>query len=253
MSIASKLQDILAAKADIKDAINAKGGSVTDATPLDEYAQAIEDLPSGGGDMISLIDGSIIEVNVEVGNIRAYAFSGCTSLIRVVITGTVTIIPSYMCSGCTSLQEVQLPQGVSAIRDSAFYQCAQLTEITIPPAVTSIGSNVFYGMGALQELVIPDSVTTIGNECARNCHSIQKVVLGTGLTRIGNNFLSPCNSTSYIIISNRTTPPTIGSNFVATNFAGRIYVPDASVNDYKTATNWSTYAAYIYPLSDYTP
>lgn len=252
MSIATKLQKILDSKSAIKTAIADKGGTITDATPLDEYAQAVQSIPSGG-DMISLIDGSITEVNVEVGNIRSYTFFGCTSLTRVVITGTATAIPTAMCSGCTSLQEVQLPQSATAIRDNAFYQCAQLTEITIPPAVTSIGSTVFNGMGALQELIIPDSVTTIGNECARNCHSIQKVVLGTGLTRIGNNFLSPCNSTSYIIISNRTTPPTIGSNFVATNFAGKIYVPDASVNDYKTASNWSAYASYIYPLSEYQP
>lgn len=32
----------------------------------------------------------------------------------------------------------------------------------------------------------------------------------------------------------------------------KYYVPDDLVNDYKTATNWSTYASFIYPLSEYT-
>ena len=30
------------------------------------------------------------------------------------------------------------------------------------------------------------------------------------------------------------------------------YVPDESVEAYKTATNWSNWAGYIYPISEYT-
>jgi len=30
----------------------------------------------------------------------------------------------------------------------------------------------------------------------------------------------------------------------------KIYVPDAQVATYKTATNWVAYADYIYPLSE---
>lgn len=32
---------------------------------------------------------------------------------------------------------------------------------------------------------------------------------------------------------------------------GYIYVPDALVDSYKAATNWSTYASQIRPLSEY--
>lgn len=35
------------------------------------------------------------------------------------------------------------------------------------------------------------------------------------------------------------------------NGTGYIYVPDALVNDYKKATNWSVYANQIKPLSEY--
>jgi hypothetical protein len=33
--------------------------------------------------------------------------------------------------------------------------------------------------------------------------------------------------------------------------AAIIYVPDSSVDAYKAAENWSTYASRIYPLSEY--
>jgi hypothetical protein len=44
---------------------------------------------------------------------------------------------------------------------------------------------------------------------------------------------------------NAITPPTLGSNaFDSTNNCP-IYVPAESVNTYKSATNWSTYADRI--------
>lgn len=57
--------------------------------------------------------------------------------------------------------------------------------------------------------------------------------------------------TAYIFHS--VTPPAMANvNALGTiNSEAKIYVPDESVNAYKTATNWSTYASYIYPLSEY--
>lgn len=47
--IDKEIQKIAISKNAIKNAINNKGGSVTDSTPLADYAQAIENIPSGGG------------------------------------------------------------------------------------------------------------------------------------------------------------------------------------------------------------
>ena len=55
-----------------------------------------------------------------------------------------------------------------------------------------------------------------------------------------------------LILPNTSTPPSLASNtFNSLSPVSRIYVPDASVDAYKTATNWITYASYIYPISDY--
>lgn len=50
MSIASELERIKSAKAAIKDAVNAKGGTLTDEL-IDKYAEAITELSSGGSSM----------------------------------------------------------------------------------------------------------------------------------------------------------------------------------------------------------
>ena len=62
------------------------------------------------------------------------------------------------------------------------------------------------------------------------------------------------------VICRATTVPTMGSTYgtygifggskIASG-TGYIYVPDDLVEDYKAATNWSTYAAQIKPLSEY--
>ncbi|MBQ5752929.1 MAG: hypothetical protein IIV91_01810, partial [Alistipes sp.] len=45
-----------------------------------------------------------------------------------------------------------------------------------------------------------------------------------------------------------TTPPSLGSSVFDGNASGkRIYVPTASVDAYKAATRWSSYASAIYP------
>ena len=39
-------------------------------------------------------------------------------------------------------------------------------------------------------------------------------------------------------------------NTAIENGTGYIYVPDSLVDSYKTATNWSTYASQIKPISE---
>ena len=48
-----------------------------------------------------------------------------------------------------------------------------------------------------------------------------------------------------------TTPPTLNSNaYNGTHSDLKIYVPDASVEAYKTATNWSQYSSRIKGISE---
>ena len=84
-------------------------------------------------------------------------------------------------------------------------------------------------------------------------------------TSNSNNFAYNCYSLTKLIIRNMDEIPPIYSNtfngcyhFTGTTNAtynpqglkdGRIYVPDDKVDALKTASNWSTYADIIVPLS----
>lgn len=52
------------------------------------------------------------------------------------------------------------------------------------------------------------------------------------------------------VICYRTTPPTVGSPILGANVPStvKIYVPDESVESYKTS--WSSYSSRIFPMSE---
>lgn len=229
MSIASKLQKILDSKAAIKAAIADKGGTITDATPLDEYAQAIDNLPSGSGDIGALIDNTIsghFDIPSGTSKVAANKFS--------------------ICSRLTS---IGIPDSVTSIEASAFYNCTALGGDFIANYVTTVGNSGIRNT-KITSLHLP-RIVTIGSESLNGNSLLVDVFIGENITSIGWQCFGSSRNAIFRILA--TTPPTLSTGFVPANYLGKIYVPDASVNDYKTATNWSTWASYIYPLSDYTP
>ena len=135
--------------------------------------------------------------------------------------------------------------GVTTIGDRAFYQCSSLTEITIPDSVTSIGFQAFQYCESLTSITIPDSVTEIGERAFYQCSSLASVDLGNGVTSIGESAFQYCTSLNSVYC-NSITPPAGGSFMFSNNASGHtIYVPMASVEVYKSAQFWSTYADAI--------
>jgi hypothetical protein len=154
-------------------------------------------------------------------------FRSCFSLRKVVITG------------CTSLAD-----------NTPFVNNAALQEIVVPNAVTAIGGLTFLGCRSLVKVKMTTSLITITASMMQLCTSLKEIEFGSAVTSIqAQAFDGNVACLEYTFLS--TTPPTLAatSAFSGINAACKIYVPDASVAAYKAATNWVTYANYIYPLS----
>lgn len=164
---------------------------------------------------------------------------------------------------------IEFDGDVVIIMPCAFYQC-NFTSIKLPETVTDIQGayrghsylcGAFANCRSLTSITIPDSVTTIGENCFNNCDSLTSVVIGDGITLIDssafalNNYLHPqvgCPNLASVTIK-ATTPPTLGRDgamFNGTSEDMKIYVPAASVETYKAASDWSYYASKIQAISN---
>ena len=188
----------------------------------------------------------------------------------------------YRCSSMT-LTSLELPQCTS-IGNYAFYGCSSMALTSLElPLCTSIGNSAFNGCPLLGEIAF-QNVTTVGTQAFRGstiakiklpsvetmaassnydgifsyCTNLVLVDLGENCSSIGNESFGRCVGTSgnnITIICRASIPPSLGGTIINKGLVyatiGEIYVPDESVEAYKTATNWSAYANKILPLSQY--
>ena len=193
-----------------------------------------------------------ITIPSGVTSISSNAFQYCYSLTSITIPSGVTSISSNAFQYCYSLTSITIPSGVTSISSNAFYDCYSLTSITIPSSVTSISSNAFRNCYSLTNITIPSSVTSIGGFAFYHCYSLTNITIPSSVTSIGGYAFYGCYSITKYDFSQHTRVPTLLNTSAFNNINGicKIIVPDSLYDSWITATNWSTYADYIYKVSE---
>lgn len=153
---------------------------------------------------------------------------------------------------CSNLKLINIPL-VSIIPSYSFRNCSISGAFTLN--VTEIHNGAFYG-NDIEELNLPNIVTINGTSynsgAFANNTLLKKVDIGESCTKISRADFALCSALETFICR-AVTPPTLHAEaFSLTNSTFLIYVPDASVEAYKGAAGWSSYATRIFPLSDYT-
>ena len=185
-----------------------------------------------------------------VTSIGGNVFRDCRALTSIVVPAGIDSIEADAFRDCGALTSIVISSGVTSIGESAFQDCRALTSIVIPADVTSIGTNAFRNCFALTSIVIPSGITSIGVDVFRDCRALTSIVIPSGVTSIGGSAFLDCRAIkSYEVLA--TVPPTLAdvNAFTGILASTKIFVPAASVDAYKAATNWITYADYIHPLA----
>ncbi|EKY09437.1 hypothetical protein HMPREF9075_01376 [Capnocytophaga sp. oral taxon 332 str. F0381] len=143
---------------------------------------------------------------------------------------------------------VQLPY-TTEISNGMFSNCYDLKEVTFGK-VGVISRGAFHSCQALTQVDLRGSeVKQIGEVAFASCRALTKVFLPASVEKIDDLVFGYCSALQSITID-ALNPPTLGDDiFFGLNAdqIPNIYVPAISVNDYKTAAKWSTYAAKIHP------
>lgn len=167
-----------------------------------------------------------------------------TSLVSAVMGECVTTIGNDAFGSCKSLTSVTIPNSVTLIDANAFCYCSGLTNVVIPNSVIKLGRFAFGACNGFTSITIPDSVSAISINCFADCVNLVSVTIGSGVRSIKQMAFDYCTSLTSVTIK-AVTPPTLGSNVFRNTNDCPIFVPAASVNTYKSATNWSAYASRI--------
>lgn len=208
---AEKLQAIVNSKSAIKTAINNKGGSITDSTPLDEYATAISNIPTVDDLVNQTISGAYS--NDTATGIRSNLFQNCTNLTSVSFSEA-TNIGQYAFAGCTSLTSFNLPK-ISNFASNCFSGCTSLASIDLDN-VTAIGGSAFYNCSNLTTVSLKSSVS----------FTIQSSAFGG-------------TSISTLKLDYNGVVTLASTNAFGTNMGITVYVPSDKISSYQTASNWS--------------
>lgn len=201
MSIADKLTLIAENQQKVYEAGKAAGGG------------------TGGTDerFKALVEGTLEEINDDtITKVRTYAFSRVTSLRAAKLNNLTEPAVSFF-SDCTALETVFLPK-LRNLGYTGFSGCTALKNVYVPNADTGFGS--FAGCSSIEFIDLP-KVTYMNASVFERCTRLKTIILRN------NGCITLYNVSAFTL-----TPFRNGEG-------GTIYVPQALVETYKTATNWN--------------
>ena len=168
----------------------------------------------------------------------SYGLLKACSALRVVCVTKGTTIRGEMFRGCSSLKRITGTTG-TAEENYNFLYCYSLEELELD--TNKIGLMATYACYALRSVTFTDKLTTLEAQCFQNT-SILKVTLPSGVTTIKAQAFATNSLKEVHILAE--TPPTLDNSNAFPNSC-TIYVPAASLEAYKTATNWSAHESRI--------
>lgn len=271
-TIVENIQTLQSIKSDIKNAIIQKGGSVTDA--FGGYAQAITNLPSGGGGGTEMEDALVTRTfsvysNDRVSRVGTGAFTCCSALKSVDLSNC-KYIADYAFSSCIELVSINIPL-CQFIGNHCFAHCDRLSSVNFP-LCTSLMESAFYNDRRLQSISLPNC-ELIGAGAFQFCSELPFVNLPL-CKSFSKDFFDRCSTFAYcdrlsivkiplcsyigdyafrscinlkeVYLNSVSSVTTISSRtFSDCPKLTSIYVPASLVNAFKTARYWSSMSTKI--------
>ena len=148
---------------------------------------------------------------------------------------------------CNMLQKAEIGARVTSIGKYAFYYFSSLASVSIPSGVTSIGASAFDSCYSLKSISIPNGITNIDDYAFHSCSSLASVSIPSSVTKIGDLAFYSCYGMAIYDFTSHTSVPTLSNTNAFSSIPSDcvIKVPESLLEEWKAATNWSTYASQI--------
>ena len=135
-------------------------------------------------------------------------------------------------------------EGTRLIINEAFAG-SNLTDITIPNTVTDIGVGAFK-YSALTSMIIPNGITKIRGFAFYHCTSLKSINLPQSITQIQRDAFRDCTALTTVVCEAVLVPDCQHNIFFnVPQSAATLYVPEESLEDYKSAIYWKDFSTIL--------
>lgn len=188
----------------------------------------------------------------DITSISTWSFYG-----RKKITGfsaqSITSVPVSAFDACANLSMINLPNVVT-VGNYGFRNCLRLNNVYLPKCTTLSGFS-FYGAGQINSntgIWVFPKITAVPSDCFRQIGA-ETVDLGPDCASLGTRAIYQPSYGGYIsnlILrkSDSIVTAAATNSLDKLNASTKVYVPQALIEDYKNATNWSTKGEIFYPI-----
>ncbi len=150
--------------------------------------------------------------SIDTKSVSDYAFKGCSAIETITLREGLGKIGNSAFSGCSKLKEVVIPNSATSLGEYAFSSCSSITSATIGNAVKNINASTFYNCKSLENIIIGNRVKSIGENSFYGCSTLPIIEIPKNVTSIGDYAFDNCSNLSNVIIEDRDTVLTLGSN-----------------------------------------
>lgn len=208
--------------------------------------------------------------NIKLGNISALYnghFASCHSLKTISLPRLVSVTANQSFEKCYDLKYVSMPKNIATMGDYTFWDCYSLQYVSIPKIFKAGGrtfnntgiqyvsfanmaevrtASIFNNCPNLKNFVIPNDLTTIESEAFSNCMSLNILEIPDNITNISGGYNFSNDYSIILDLSKQTKVITLSTASIGIDASrNKILVPNALLEDYKTAPYWSDYASIM--------
>lgn len=196
-----------------------------------------------------------IDVNVEV---SSEVLNDADSILDGSFSGTyisdkITSLKTRAFEQLQNVTNISLPNCTTFLGERTFRAATNLKSVYLPNLTTIQNAAYTFSLTSLTELELPNLTSVTGTALCNNATVLKTVKLPKLSSSIDSSWFGSTALSILILGSNELNPLSNINAFANTPISsgtGYIYVPDDLVESYKIATNWSTYADQIKPISE---
>ena len=181
----------------------------------------------------------------SVNTIGSAAFNN-SGIGYVTIPACITSISDDAFRNCQAMQHISFPVNVQDIASWSFANCNSIERINIQH-VSNPGDYLFSDSHSLKNVVFNSEATYIGTSICKGCSSLSDVKFLGSVKRIYSYAFTYCYSLRQVDLTNCDSVPILSdvNVFMDSPSDCEILVPASLAEEWKTATNWTTYASRI--------